>query len=148
MGQAICKENASELAKLGNQIRWTAWRAAKLAEQAAKDNPPPLPIAEPIAIDSFREEMLCDVRAKMKAIMKRMDDLLDAGELDSKVFKELTESLARLETMEQKLSMRSAPAAMKPAAAKASKSRQSYSAPLEVNQASPAPIQDANEPNG
>lgn len=80
--------------------------------------------------DDFREDMLKSTRAQMRLIAGRMDKELESAKLDSKVLKELSETMTRLEAIEQKLSMRSGPGTLKPSS-KPPKGRTSANPPPE-----------------
>ena len=66
--------------------------------------------------DDFREDMLKGVRAQVRLIMARIDKELEQGHLDTKALRDLGDTLARFEAMEQKLSMRAGPGSLKPTA--------------------------------
>ncbi|MFA7335126.1 MAG: hypothetical protein WC130_12665 [Kiritimatiellia bacterium] len=66
--------------------------------------------------DDFREDMLKGVRAQVRLIMNRIDRELEQGHLDTKALRDLGDTLARFEAMEQKLSMRAGPGSLKPTA--------------------------------
>ena len=56
------------------------------------------------------------VRAQVRLIMNRIDRELEQGHLDTKALRDLGDTLARFEAMEQKLSMRAGPGSLKPTA--------------------------------
>lgn len=102
----ITKDNATQLQRLAHEKmqenkRKQAERIAWL-EASAKDN---------------RAEYQTETLARVRQQMDRLFDSLE-GEEDPAKMDKLTSALARLEVIEQKLSMRSAPAAVKQAAPK------------------------------
>lgn len=107
----------------------------KVIEDKPADKPAQ-PAVQPTT--DFRTKVMVRVRKQMIAIQKKMDKELDADAMDSKVLKELTEALARLETIEQKLSGRASPGALRPRSEKSSRSRPSEPEPMpEADQESP-----------
>lgn len=75
-----------------------------------------IPRIEPAIQDAFRETMLERVRAQIRMIMARIDAELEKSVLDTRALRDLGDTLARFESMEQKLSMRAGPGSLKPTA--------------------------------
>ncbi len=103
IGTPFTAENAREM-----QQRAQAAKAARIEEMRKTLET----LRQPS--DDFREDMLKSTRAQMRLIAGRMDKELEKAALDSKVLKELSETMTRLEAIEQKLSMRSGPGTLKP----------------------------------
>lgn len=80
----ITCENARELGKKGNQVRWSQWKAEQ--EQA---NNPPVPQTLPVS-----EDRASAIERKVKQ-MAKLDDLID-NETDAKELHLLTASRERL----------------------------------------------------
>lgn len=93
---------------------------------------------DPNGPQTFRDLSAARTREQMEQIQAKIGEQLNKPVLDSKVLKELTEALARLETIEQKLSGRASPGALRPRSEKASRSRPSEPEPMpESDQESP-----------
>ncbi len=97
------KENAKEFAVKAVETRKQLAEERRLTLEALRS-----------PSDDFREDMLKSTRAQMRLISMRIDKELEKATLDSKVLKELSETMTRLEAIEQKLSMRSGPGTLKP----------------------------------
>ncbi len=102
-------------------------------------------LRETIAEDpeDFRNSMLLSVRAQTKLILSRIDKELEKPGLDTKALKELADTLARFEAMEQKLSMRAGPGSLKPTAARQPKGRTANNPPPEPEERPKPASQDS-----
>ncbi len=97
------KENAKEFAVKAVETRKQLAEERRLTLEALR-NP----------TDDFREDMVKSTRAQIRLIASKIDKELERSTIDSKVIKELSETMTRLEAIEQKLSMRSGPGTLKP----------------------------------
>ncbi len=103
IGIPFTRENAKEMSAKGNAAKAARLQAMRETLEASRE-----------PSEDFREDMLKSTRAQMRLISSRMDKELEKSVLDSKVLKELSETMTRLEAIEQKLSMRSGPGTLKP----------------------------------
>ena len=143
--------NAKEMSARAHEARWHAPKIQD-CRNTVEQSEPELPV------DTFRAEMLANVRGKIKTILEAIDGQLEAKALDSKVLKELTDALYRFEAMEQKLSGRAGPGSMKPTQSRQSSRKVTSAAEVFANDPvtpgplpappAPAPASDPNAPNG
>lgn len=127
---AITAENARELQLKGVKVRLQRAKDRKLLAQVKAYTAVNGDLTGVTAELSFRNQVANRVRNQIHAIQAKIDDQLNQAVLDSKVLKELTEALARLETIEQKLSGRASPGALRPRSEKTSRSRPSEPEPM------------------
>jgi hypothetical protein len=111
----INKATASELGKRGNKIRWEAWRANKIAEEAKESaGEPASEPKEGIAEGEFRETAKNRAREHMSKLQDKIDEVLDKRDLDVKAMRDLADAVLKLEQVEQRLSGRPLPGTLKP----------------------------------
>ena len=103
------RETARAMQAKGQAVK--AARVAKLRETI--ENLRETITEEP---QDFRYSMLLSVRSQIKIIITKIDRELEQGHLDTKALRDLGDTLARFEAMEQKLSMRAGPGSLKPTA--------------------------------
>lgn len=126
----ITAANARELQLKGVKVRLQRAKDRKLLAQVKAYTAVNGDLTGVTAELSFRNQVANRVRNQIHAIQAKIDDQLNKPALDSKVLKELTEALARLETIEQKLSGRASPGALRPRSEKSSRSRPSEPEPM------------------
>lgn len=79
--------------------------------------------------EAFREQRAVRAREHMRLLQEKIDAELAKAKPDTKALRELSDTLAKFELVEQKLSGRASPGSLRPSSRKPDKDRQSYAAP-------------------
>lgn len=116
MGIQFTRENASEMARKGNLIRWSRERAKADPVQFAQTES-----------EDFREKRLSRVRAQLQAVDRAIEKELGKRDLDASQLDRLASAAIRLNEQERQLSNRSLPPTLK---ANAAPSKRKASGPL------------------
>lgn len=127
----ITSENASELSKLANKVRWEKWREKrdkKIAEETGVIVPEhPKEIAESGPLD-YTEKTLARVRMQLDLVNERLTEQLERKRPDPQAIDRLASAQSRLSEQERILAGRPTPGALRPSS-KGGAGRKSYAMP-------------------